>query len=176
MAETKPEENVVIFEDEAGFSLHPKLGKVWAKKGLQPIVYTKSQRQCKINMFGWVELLGGHHGMMESETGDSEGFIKLLKIVLHKYEDKTIELWVDRAKWHKGIKIESFCASYSQLHIHYIPPYHPELNFQERIWRVTRYEETTNNYYTSFELMRYSIFKRSKSWKPRKIKSLCKIN
>lgn len=36
-----------------------------------------------------------------------------------------------------------------------------------------RYEETTDTYYETFEELVSSVFKRSQTWKPKKIMSLC---
>ena len=59
------------------------------------------------------------------------------------------------------------------LSANYIPKYHPELNPQEMLWRTMRYEETMDTYYETFEELKLSVFKRSQSWKPKKIMSLC---
>lgn len=166
---------VMLFADEAGFTLHPKRGRVWVKKGTQPIVPTCSQHQKRVNVFGWVEPLRGLHGMIHWVSGNTEGFIYLLKQILRRFRRKHIILWVDNASWHKGKRVEWFVRKYRRIEILYTPPYHPELNPQERIWKALRYEETTNVYFESIEDLQRAISKRSQRWKPKKIKSLCKL-
>jgi transposase len=166
---------IIIFEDETGFSLHPKLGRVWTKKGNQPYVYTRSQHQKRLNVFGWVAPFHGWHGMMKWVKGDTEGFLKLLRRILSRFKETIIDLWVDGAKWHKGERVERFCMEYHQLHIHYLPPYHPDLNYQEVLWHTMRYEETTNAFFEAIEDLEVSVFKRSLRWKPNKIKSMCRL-
>ena len=68
-----------------------------------------------------------------------------------------------------------FLIEHTRLHIHYIPPYHPELNYQESLWRMLRYEETTNAYFETIEELEVAVFKRSQRWKPNKMKSLCQL-
>ena len=68
-----------------------------------------------------------------------------------------------------------FLSIHKRLKIEYIPKYHPELKFQERLWRIMRYEETTNTYYESFEELDFAISNRSRKWKPLKILSLCQV-
>ena len=99
---------LLLFSDEAGFCLHPKLGRVWVKKGNQPLVLTKSQHHKRLNVFGWVNPLGGSHGMVRKEKGKSDGFIAMLKNIFRRYQRVWIELWVDQARWHKGKKITEF--------------------------------------------------------------------
>jgi transposase len=164
-----------LFSDEAGFCLHPKLGRVWTKRGQQPVVWTKSQHHKRVNVFGWVNPVTGKHGMIHQPKGNTSGFLSMLKTILSRYRKNLIDLWVDQARWHKGAKIERFLYENIRLMIHYIPKYHPQLNFQEILWRTMRYEETTNTYYESYEELASSIFSRSQSWKPKKVLSLCHL-
>lgn len=167
---------VLLFSDETGFCLHPKLGRIWAKKGSQPFVLTKSQHHKRLNVFGWVDPIRGRHGMLQQEKGNTDGFLALLRNILYRFNGMMIDLWVDHARWHKGRRVEEFISQHSQLIINYIPKYHPELNLQEILWRTMRYEETTNTYYESFDELVSSVFKRSQRWKPNKILSLCQFN
>lgn len=164
----------VLFADEAGFSIHPKLGRVWVKKGTQPRVKTYSRHTQRVNVFGWVDPVSGRHGMMHADRGNTVGFIAFLKVLLFRQQGR-IELWVDHAKWHKGNKVERFCSVHNRLSIRYIPKYHPELNFQERLWKQMRYEETTNTFYENCQHLKNAIFNRSQIWRPKKITNLCKL-
>ncbi|MCG6533541.1 MAG: transposase [Syntrophales bacterium LBB04] len=76
---------MIIFEDESGFSLHPKLGRVWAKKGSKPYVWTRSQHQKRLNLFGWVAPFQGLHGMMKWPKGDTDGFINFLHRIVTRF-------------------------------------------------------------------------------------------
>jgi transposase len=164
---------MLLFADESGFSLHPKLGRVWAKKGTQPTVLTKSDHHKRLNVFGWVDPVKGRHGMIQQPKGNTGGFLEMLKVILKRYTNVMIEIWVDNARWHKGKRIVEFLSMHRRLRIEYIPKYHPELNFQERLWRIMRYEETTNTYYETFEQLYTAVFNRSRRWKPKKVLSLC---
>ena len=66
---------MLLFSDESGFCLHPKLGRVWAKKGTQPFVVTKSQHHKRLNVFGWVDPVKGRHGMIKRPKGNADGFL-----------------------------------------------------------------------------------------------------
>lgn len=155
--------------------MHPKLGRIWAKKGSCPFVLTRSQTHKRLNVFGWVDPVRGRHGMVRQEKGNTDGFVAFLKTIVYRFKGVAIDLWVDNARWHKGQRVEQFLAQHSQLCINYIPKYHPELNLQEILWRTMRYEETTNTYYGIFDELVIAIFKRSQCWKPKKILSLCQL-
>jgi len=70
---------VILFSDETDFSLHPRLGKIWTKKGSQPFVLTKSQHHKRLNIFGWVDPVRGRHGMLQQEKGNTDGFLAMLR-------------------------------------------------------------------------------------------------
>jgi hypothetical protein len=65
----------VVFEDETGFSLHPRLGRIWGKKGTKSYIYTRSQHQKRLNLFGWVDPINGFHGVMKWVRGNTDGFL-----------------------------------------------------------------------------------------------------
>jgi hypothetical protein len=119
---------------------------MWIKKGIQPYVYTRSQHHKRLNVFGWVDPVHGLHGMMKWVKGNTDGFLKLLSRIVSRFKGKTIDLWVDRAKWHKGKRVAMFI-----------------------------YEETTNAFFDDIEDMEGAVFKRSQRWKPNKIKTLCQL-
>jgi transposase len=146
---------------------------MWVKKGTQPYVLTKSQHHKRLNVFGWVDPIGGKHGMVRQEKGNTDGFLIMLKKILCRYKGIIIDLWVDQARWHKGKRVVEFLCHHSRLKINYIPKYHPDFNLQEILWRTMRYEETTNTYYETFEDLVNAVFSRSQRWKPQKILSLC---
>lgn len=148
---------------------------MWVKKGIQPYVDTRSQHQRRINVFGWVDPVDGLHGMDKWVRGNTDGFLNILRQIAYKFKDKIVDIWVDRAKWHKGKRVEQFLMKYRYIQIHYLPAYHPKLNYQETLWRTMRYEETTNAFFETIKDLEDAIFKRSQRWKPKKIKSLCQL-
>jgi transposase len=163
----------VVFEDETGFSLHPRLGRIWGKKGTKSYIYTRSQHQKRLNLFGWVDPINGFHGVMKWVRGNTDGFLKMLTRITYRFRGVAIDLWADNASWHKGPRVREFLSAHPNLSIHYLPPYHPELNYQERVWRMLRYEETTNTYYETMTQLEVAVFSRSRRWKPPKIRNLC---
>ncbi len=56
-----------------------------------------------------------------------------------------------------------------------MPPHNPKLNYQERLWWMLRYEETTNTYYETMMHFEVAVFSKSQRWKPLKIRKLCQL-
>jgi transposase len=138
---------LLVFSDESGFSLHPKLGRVWARRRTQAVIPTTSQHYKRLNLFGWVEPLYGWHGVFRWPKGNRQGFLAFLKYLSHRVSGWKVYLYVDKAPWHRGRNVQDFLSQHPEIEMEYLPPYHPELNVQERVWRHIRYNVTINRYH-----------------------------
>jgi transposase len=156
--------------------MHPRLGFGWAKKGKRLRVPTRSQHGERLNVSGWVAPLLGRMGMLSTERGNREGFLRILRHLYNRLRKHTIWLYVDGARWHKGGCIDGFLQSHPRLHLEYLPPYQPGLNCQERIWRRMRYESTTNQWFNTLDQIWMSVEKTTSSWTRSKIRKLCNIS
>jgi hypothetical protein len=166
----------VVFQDETGFTLHPRLGRGWAKRGQRLRIPTTSQHRQRLNLSGWVAPLLGRQGMIQTARGDRQGFLKVLRHLYRQLQGYTLWLYVDRARWHQGGAVEEFLETHPRLHLDYLPPYQPGLNPQERIWRRVRYEATTNRWFENLGKTWSAVRKTLDSWSRLKIRRLCNIN
>lgn len=111
---------MVLFQDESGYCRHPKLGRLWAKRGKRPVVTTRSQRGGRLNLFGWVNPLTGEHGVMKAVQGNTEAFLAQLQMLVERFRGKIVDLWVDNASWHKGQRVRKFLEPHRRwFHLHY---------------------------------------------------------
>lgn len=166
----------MVFQDETGFTLHPRLGFGWAKRGKRLRIATTSQHRQRLNISGWVAPTLGRQGKVRTEQGNTEGFLKVLQQLHRHLRGLTIWLYVDRARWHKGDLVRQFLRKHPRLHLNYLPPYQPGLNPQERIWRRLRYESTTNRWFETLEDTWAAVDKTMRSWTREKIRRLCNIS
>lgn len=164
-----------MFEDETGFTLHPRLGMGWAKRGKRLRIPTTSQHHTRLNVFGWVAPLLGRKGLMKHAQGNREGFLLCLRHLYLKLRGYKIWLYADKARWHQGKEVTLFLQTHKRLHLEYLPCYQPGLNLQERIWRQIRYEATTNRWFASLEEISATVQKTANAWTPVKTKHLCKV-
>ena len=137
---------------------------------------TTSQHQQRLNLSGWVAPLLGRYGMIRTERGDREGFVKVLRHLYRHLRSYTIWLYLDRARWHKGEPIDRFLQTHPRLHVGYLPSYQPGLNPQEQIWKQARYEATTNRWFENLELIRLAIHNAVSLWSTKKIRRLCNMS
>lgn len=164
-----------MFEDETGFSLHPRLGVGWAKRGRRLRIATTSEHRKRLNLFGWVAPLLGRAGLMRSPSGNREGFLNCLRQIGRRLRGYTIWLYVDGARWHKGADVELFLQTHIRLHLCYLPRYQPGLNPQERVWRQVRYEATTNYWFQTLDAIWDRVRDTTDAWSASKVRRLCQI-
>jgi hypothetical protein len=55
---------IMVFQVEVGFTLHPGLGRGWAKRGQRLRIPTTSCPHARLNLSGWVAPLLGRRGMI----------------------------------------------------------------------------------------------------------------
>jgi transposase len=149
------------------------LGRGWAPIGKRLKVPTTSQHHKRLNVSGWVAPVLGRVGVIQTERGNRDGFLKVVQHLYGRLRGYTIWLYVDRARWHKGDAIREFLKKHRRLRIMYIPPYQPALNVQERIWRQIRYESTTNRWFDDLETIWATVQNTIDSWSKQKIRRLC---
>ena len=111
----------LMFEDEAGFGRINKPKYCWCKKGIRPAVPCHHIREY-IYAYGAVEPLTG------------ESYFLAMKGLSEKYPEEEIILCCDRATWHKSKELEVP----RNITLYYIPPYTPEMNPIEQIWKEIR--------------------------------------
>lgn len=73
---------------------------------------------------------------------------KILSKIAQEYEGKTVHVILDNAKYQKCIAVKEHVAKLGIV-LDYIPPYSPNLNLIERLWKFVKGELRTK-YYNDF--------------------------
>jgi transposase len=166
---------VILFSDEAGIKLEPTLGSVWSLKGQQPMVPTNSS-WTRVNLTGFVDPIRGTIMVNTMPKGNSENFVKQLKLVLESNKDKKlITLYVDNARWHKTNLVKDWVLANPSIKIEYLPKYAPDVNPIERHWWFLRKATTQNVLFESFEECWDAIKYHFDNLNPEKVIRLCQI-
>ena len=151
-------------EDEVHFQRHSSLMRMWAPKGQQPRVISPSVRH-KIGFFGALNLKTGQLVTQETSTFSAQTFGAFIRYLLRSTQGQ-IYLILDNARWHRSkILKEFFEANQQRLVFIFLPPYSPELNPIERVWRITRRKVTHNRYFPSTEDLRLALVSQFTIWR-----------
>ncbi len=64
---------------------------------------------------------------------------------------------LDNASWHKTSVIKNYLARFNNVKVEYIPPYSPELNPIETVWKITRANITNSRFYKNLDLLQEAL-------------------
>lgn len=135
-----------MFQDEAGFGRINKPKCCWCEKGIRPSVPCHHIREYRY-AYGAVEPKTGESCFLIMPYCNTNCMNVFLEHLSKAYPNDIIVLACDGAAWHKskGLKVpENICL------VH-IPPYTPEMNPIEQIWREIRTQGFKNEVFATLE-------------------------
>mgnify|MGYP003389255281 CR=1 FL=1 len=144
----KPDE-IICFADSSHPQHQTKLAYGWIKKGVRkPEKMTACQK--RINIIGAINLANHHLTYNQVDWVNGENIkIFLTQLIKDNPSASTIHLIWDNAGYHKSKEIQEFVKK-TKIKLHYLPPYSPNLNPIERLWKVMHEQVTYNKYYAKF--------------------------
>jgi transposase len=131
----------IVFADESGFLLIPSVRKSWAPRGRTPIVRHRA-RHDRISVISAISVsprrrhLGLYYQLHDTNVGHTE-VCAFLRHLLRHLRGPVIVIW-DLGTIHRGEVIRHFRARHPRLHLEYLPPYAPELNPDEGVWKLAK--------------------------------------
>jgi transposase len=120
----------------------------WIKRGEIKTLPTTSA-QYRMHFIGALALEGMKVFAQEYETVDADNMIAFFKDLEVFSRAKTIHIICDNGRSNKNKKVEEYLQA-SRIKIHYLPPYSPNLNPIERLWKILREKKTYNKCYEKF--------------------------
>ncbi len=122
-----------MFQDEAGFGRINKPKYCWCEKGIRPSVPCHHIREYRY-AYGAVEPLTGESCFLVMPYCNTNCMNIFLQELSEKYANDIIVLACDGAAWHKAKALNIP----SNINLIFIPPYTPEMNPIEQIWKEIR--------------------------------------
>ena len=133
-----------MFQDEAGFGRINKPKYCWCEKGIRPVVPCHHIREYRY-AYGAVEPLTGDRFFLVLPYCNTDCTSVFLQELSKQYEDEIILLCCDGAAWHKSKAL----VVPDNIVLFYIPPYTPEMNPIEQIWKEIRKRGFKNEIFPS---------------------------
>lgn len=160
----KDPNNVIVCQDEVHFQLQTNVTRTWCPIGTVPVVGSAPGKE-SVAYSGFV-ILGkgnGHLFVTKPERFNYLTTIESIEAFLAAYpmpDSCKIFMIMDNAPWHKKAKrliSEESDARYQQIRNRVtflpIPPYSPDLNPIEQVWRKARREVTHNTYFPRLNIL-----------------------
>lgn len=164
---------IPVYQDEVHFQLQTTVTVGWFKKGSNPKVKSFPGR-FKASYSGFVipetgELFTAKPGIFNYETT-----IESVREFLEAHpvpEGKKYAIIMDNAPWHKkAIRLiaDDELPEYSDIRekVEFIklPPYSPDFNPIEQVWRITRRENTHNVFFPDLKTLTYTVDSAFEKW------------
>jgi len=146
--------DVLLFGDECGVQHAPTRTRTWALKGQAPVLLSPGGRK-KQSIIGAVAPATGAVTAAFISSLTARVFLAFLKTILNVYRDaRKIYLVIDNARAHHAKLLQQFLKLVAwKLELIFLPPYSPDLNPIEDLWKMMREKVTHNTYFEHFDEM-----------------------
>jgi len=149
------------FIDEVHFHQYGSSCRMWVPPEVaNPVVMHQPTRK-SIGYFGAVRVRDGKF-MYQREEGkfNGESFFSFLKRLFHSScrSGRKVVVVADNARYHHAVLHKKWrMQKKRRFELEFLPPYSPELNSIERVWKLTRRQATHNRYFSTLQELICSV-------------------
>jgi len=152
-----PADETICFIDgvHPTHNVQPAYG--WIKKGVRKEIPANTGR-ARVNLSGVVDVITHKVLVQEDDMLNAEATISFLRKLEDAYPTKSkIHLFSDNARYYRNKSVTEHLKT-SRIRLHFLPPYSPNLNPIERLWKWMKECVLYNTYYEDFEDFKSAIF------------------
>jgi transposase len=151
------EQRTIVYVDQAAFYLLPGVVRTYAPRGQPPILRAPKSYD-HLSVMSGVSENRRLFVRYQQEAYTGEAVVGFLKHLLRHIPGKLLVVW-DGARIHWSEAVKTFLATLPdrRLRLVRIPPYAPELNPDEGIWRYLKYVELRNLVCKNLDELRYEL-------------------
>jgi len=125
----------------------------WIKKGTDMVIQSNTGRQ-RINLNGAYNLEDHKAIIQEAESINAQSTVSLLEEMMLKQPAGLIYVILDNARYYRSEMVRVFVKKNKRIKLVFLPPYSPNLNIIERLWKFFKKKVTYNKYYEKFTVFR----------------------
>jgi transposase len=145
---------------------------------VDPVILHAPTRK-SVAFFGAVRSSDGLLVTQRANKFNAETFQRFLsKLIRRKRSGRKMFVVADNARWHHAKVLRPWLKRQkNSLRLDFLPPYSPELNHIERVWKLTRRLCTHNHYFEFLEELIVAVEEQFERWiKPNDtLRRLCAI-
>lgn len=128
----------------------------WIKKGERKEIPANTGR-ARLNLSGVVDVIDHKVLVQEDEMLNATATISFLRKIEDAYPKKNrIHIFCDNARYYRNKSVTKYLKN-SKIKLHFLPPYSPNLNPIERLWKWMKERVLYNTYYAEFEDFRSAV-------------------
>jgi hypothetical protein len=146
--EAKENSEPILFIDSVHPTMATKVSYGWIRKGENKLIKTTASRT-RINLSGAIDLNEMKVISESFESIDGSSTVAFLSQVRDSYsKEKKIHIILDNSGYHKAKEVKNF-AENNKIELHFLPPYSPNLNPIERLWKLMNERVRNNQFFNS---------------------------
>ncbi len=149
----KGADDVVYFMDAAHPQHNPVIGCGWIKRGQDQEIRSNTGRR-RVNINGAIDLERLEPVVRFDDTINADSTIALFEQL---EQVNLVATWIyvicDNARYYRSKAVKEYLKT-SRIKLVFLPPYAPNLNLIERLWKFFKKKVLYNRYYESFDEFR----------------------
>jgi transposase len=142
-----PDNEPIVFVDAVHPTMATKVSYGWIKKGCDKPIKTTASRT-RLNLVGAICLKNMQANVKDFKTVNSDSMIEFFDFLKGSYASASkIHAILDNGPYNSSKKVREY-AEQNGFVLHYLPPYSPNLNSIERLWKVMNEFARNNKFFT----------------------------
>ena len=141
-------DTVILCEDEMVLTNATTLQKIWLPRGEYPPVLEINTAKKRQSFYGFLNLKTGAQHAFTTDKQNMLVTAEVLTKVRALYPTQRLVIFWDNAGWHKGSKAQEWITNDGNTETVCFPPYTPDFNPQEHVWKAGRSHVTHNRHIT----------------------------
>jgi len=139
---------------------------MWVPPELKDPVLLHAPTRKSVACFGAVNPRSGALFTQRSAWFNAQTFEVFLKLLLRRRaKGKRMVLILDNARYHHARSLAPLLQKYRRvLTLLYLPPYSPQLNPIERVWKLARRLATHNRYFATLDALVAAVSEQFEQW------------
>lgn len=130
-------DTIVLVGDEMVLTSETRLQKVWLPTNKSAFVEDTSKRKTA-HFYGFLNVQSGIGKVFKTTGQTGEITVSVLKDLAAHHLGKRIVIFWDNASWHKSETVREYLKTTTRFQLYNFPPYAPDLNPQEHVWKEIR--------------------------------------
>lgn len=138
ITEKRTEGYTIFAADECSLCFETEYRRAWLKQGEKTLLKVNRDKT-RQHYFGALNLDTKKHELVRLDWQNTETITGALRELLRRYPKKKLCLVWDNAKWHRSKDLRALLGKgneFERLHFLWLPPYAPDENPEEHVWKV----------------------------------------
>lgn len=156
LKEDKHPQDKIYFMDGTHPMHNSQLAYGWIKKGKDKFIKANTGRE-RVNINGAYNVEEHKAIVREDESINAQSTVALLDQMLKEQSMGKLYIILDNARYHHSKQVQEFLSKNPRIQFKFLPPYSPNLNLIERLWKFLKKKVAYNKYYEKFSEFKQKI-------------------